>query len=290
MTEAVVNNTLIGGLIDTGSEVTAISWTWFLQHSGRPKLKPPNAIIKTATKEEARVQGVWSTCIQIKNKTIPVNILIIKGLSQDLIIGMDVLSKGKVTLDFSGTEWLPSSYDVLARRSYGLKVGQTRMVKAKVNPSRGGEVVVLNKWTGQDECYCVDDQGNFNLIISNLGTLDAEIRRGESLARQYKKTAGSPIPSQSRIPPPEPPGKKLMGVLRQISLESIPVQFQREYASLIKKFGSIFSQNELDVGKTGVVRQHVVLRDPNKITNVPPYRLAPHLRPVAEEYISKLLA
>ena len=83
--EAVIENHIVTGLVDTGSEVTAVSWNWFLRHSSRPKLTPTNIIIRTANRNSVHIKGVWKTIITIEGVEIKVDLVVIDGLSQDLI-------------------------------------------------------------------------------------------------------------------------------------------------------------------------------------------------------------
>ena len=286
--EAVLENHIVTGLIDTGSEVTAVSWNWFLRHSSRPKLETSNVIVRTANKDPVRIKGVWKSKIKIKNIELCADIIVIDGLSQDLIIGIDVLKKGKFNIDFSSKEWLPEPYDVLATESAKIKSGQTIQIKGRTSPTSSNEIVVLNKWTGQDECYALSKEGKVKMIVTNVGTLDTEIRRGESIARRYKTPDSPSNDSQSGTRGTGDQGKN--SSIATVSLSNIPENLRLSYKSLLEKYVDVFSTNELDVGKATIVKQRIVLKDPNKITNVPPYRLAPNLRPIAEEYIDKLLA
>ena len=73
-------------------------------------------------------------------------------------------------------------------------------------------------------------------------------------------------------------------------MDRIPLIFRKSYEKLLTDFADVFSKSETDLGKATVVKQRVTLKDPDKITTIPPYRMAPHLKAVADEYIDKMLA
>ena len=73
-------------------------------------------------------------------------------------------------------------------------------------------------------------------------------------------------------------------------MDRIPGHLCEKYKKSLLGYADIFSRFETDLGKADVIPQKITLIEPAKVTCVAPYRLAPHLRVVAEEYIDKMLA
>ena len=90
------------------------------------------------------------------------------------------------------------------------------------------------------------------------------------------------------IVPPET-RKKGMGSIEDVDMANIPDRYQREYKSLLRLFQDVFSLNPDDIGKVSVIRHKIELKDPTKISSVPPYRIPHNLQPVAAKYVQKLL-
>ena len=300
--DAVLDNHIITGLIDTGSEVTAVSWNWFLQYSSRPKLEPIDFYVNTATNQKSVVKGKWRTWLKIQNQSIPVDVVVIQGLAKDLIIGVDVLRRQGTLIDLHALEQKRElkgvQDDILAVKEIKLLPGENKIVKGKGNDCPSRDVLLLNKFTGQDELYRTDECSRCNILLSNLGILPAHIKKGESLARVYREVGAisGECHSQSKTQPNKsspPPGNMYppnLEFLKKINVNNIPSEMVRSFRQLMVSYQDIFSKTDTDVGKADAIKQRIVLKDPNKITCVPPYRMAPPLRKVAEDYIDKLLA
>ncbi len=71
-------------------------------------------------------------------------------------------------------------------------------------------------------------------------------------------------------------------------MSNIPNHFQPFYRNLIKQYSHIFSNHTYDVGRTGVIREDIVLKDESKITSTPPYQTPELLLPVVHNYIQNL--
>ena len=74
----------------------------------------------------------------------------------------------------------------------------------------------------------------------------------------------------------------------RIDLRKVPVELRPRYVRLLEKHKGVFASHTYDVGHCRVLPQKIVLKDPDKVSSTPPYRLAEHLRPVAEEYVKNL--
>merc|ERR1712016_504603 len=73
-------------------------------------------------------------------------------------------------------------------------------------------------------------------------------------------------------------------------MKNIPPQFKPRFAEMLRKYSAAFSRTDDEIGNCPIMPQKIELLDPTKITAKPAYRTPDALRPVAEEYVKKLVA
>ena len=76
------------------------------------------------------------------------------------------------------------------------------------------------------------------------------------------------------------------------SVSEVPMEYKNKFTSLIRKFKDVFSSDPDTVGRCDPgpgYRQKIVLKDPNRVAALKPYRVAPNLTHVVESYVLKLL-
>ena len=75
-----------------------------------------------------------------------------------------------------------------------------------------------------------------------------------------------------------------------INLNGVPVQYRRRYMDLLNRYRGAFSRDQWDIGRCSILKQRIVLSDPNVVCSTPPYRIPHHLKHVVEEYVENMLA
>ena len=78
--------------------------------------------------------------------------------------------------------------------------------------------------------------------------------------------------------------------LRKIDLSGVPKEYREKYLKMFRKFTDVFDDNCANIGKCGVMKQRIVLKDKTKIVSQPPYRTPPHLQKVYDDFIDTYLA
>ena len=71
--------------------------------------------------------------------------------------------------------------------------------------------------------------------------------------------------------------------------DTVPSQYKRKFGDLLQQYSDIFAINSDEVGKCGVIKSRIDLKNPDQVVARPPYRIPHHLSAVVDMYISKLL-
>ena len=77
---------------------------------------------------------------------------------------------------------------------------------------------------------------------------------------------------------------------KNVDLNGVPVRHHEDYLQLLNEFSDVFSLDPDDVGHCNIIKQRITLKDPNKVSCTPPYRIPHHLKEVVLKYVDKLLA
>lgn len=103
--QVVIKSQLTDALIDSGSEITAISEAFYLKNKGVledcPVLPVANTLISVAVgaRKQRIKQQIYLPC-QIGDVQLDITCLVIPNLNQDVILGCDWLKTSKANLDF----------------------------------------------------------------------------------------------------------------------------------------------------------------------------------------------
>ena len=96
-----VGNERCKALFDTGADSSLVSWRWFSERFKKDVLVPTTRRLLTASGQELEIMGTWRTTIQFKRRLVTTALSVIKGVSQDCIIGNDIMQKANVVLDMA---------------------------------------------------------------------------------------------------------------------------------------------------------------------------------------------
>ena len=78
-------------------------------------------------------------------------------------------------------------------------------------------------------------------------------------------------------------------VQKNADLSHVPNHMKEKFKSLLISFSDVFSRNHIDVGHCKSLPHEIVLKDPNKVVNIPPYRSPHFLQELQHEYVHQLL-
>jgi len=282
-----------GMLIDTGSEISAVSREWFLKLPRRPKLTAATGQITTAAGENAETMGYWDTDIMCFGKSVPVRLFVFPKLSQEGILGMDVLSQDILTFNANTQTLNLGTFDLKSKKQVKILEGQNALIPCESPPDFNGLLLMNNEINGQEEVYEKSKDKKLLVSVCNFSNEPIVIRRGQVLG------TGQSLSPELILEKTDAGfvSKKDFSILafstahlKRIIMDRIPLSVRKSYENLLADFADVFSKSETDLGKATIVKQRVTLKDPNKITTIPPYRMAPHLKAVADEYIEKMLA
>ena len=163
-------------LLDTGSEISAVSWNWFLHLTKRPKLRQTLGRITTAAGQDLKVMGVWDTACSILGKKVPGEIYVIKGLSQPGIIGVDVLHKADISLSGSTLPQL-----AVVTKRHVIQPGHTKIISCQNHLNYSGPVLFRNDLSEQDELYEIEKGEKIKVAVTNWGINVLEICRQDQI-------------------------------------------------------------------------------------------------------------
>ncbi len=139
-----------------------------------------------------------------------------------------------------------------------------------------------------------DDQGICSIRWQNAANIPYEIPRNQLLGechlladtsiRKDVKKKGLDLcpPSQPSSSTTHPTPSAL------IKLDHLSSPMRQRCEKIVNSYPDVFSLNPNDIGHAKVIPQQIMLKDANKVSCTPPYRLAPNLQPLVHEYVDKL--
>ena len=270
------------------------------------KLLPSMRRLQTASGQELTIKGILRAPMRLGNQIIMADLSVVKGVTQDCIIGNDIMCEAGVTIDMKRKKILFPKKNAPPREWVGtlkkrtlIPPLSTKIVKINIkgNPQEKNENAVCclleRSKTGEEfEMYpnVIRLNGNERTIIGNPTTETVVLTRGLEVC-----TVTPVDPKELKVQEYKKPGRvsevreSQNDVIQEIDFSRVPKEKKVEYRRLFNSFKGIFSRNELDVGRANVLQQTITLKDPAKISYTPQYRLPHHLKIIAEQYIDTLL-
>ena len=296
--EITILTKLIEALVDTGSEVTALSFSSYkaLPKHQRPPIHPLRYALTAANGTKINAQGLVRR-LPIKIQGLPLmhrNVVIIEDLSKPMIIGADLLKAENLTIDLKHG---------LYRRQPEIASVSTRHT---VEPH--AEMLVMAKTTLKDteivfepfeheNLLCVPlittttKHGTFPVLVLNPSNNTVVINRNKSLGCIETTHPTSVVKDITvNINSVNCANRKTSQLPSdQINLSHLANSKQQNtIRELLNTFPDVFSLDPNDIGHCTVLPQRVILKDQTKVANTPPYRIAPNLQPVVVQYVDKL--
>lgn len=309
-TNFLIEGKSINGLFDSGSSVTLVNWATYL-HLRRPgmKLKETKNVLKTASGEELRVRGQVNLSFTFGKRVCIRPTIVVEGLKSQVIIGNDTMRTEGFILDPARqriTIRPPSNeFPVLIKKAYSIDAESEQLIECIFDTTT--DLTDMDLLTTEDFIDPVLHQSlevveglfrgnasrNGSLVIANVSSEPVYIPKrtqigtvktagGYELIELIDETEEMINQSVMRKPPSV--------TSNDIDLSHIPVPYRSAYLGLMNKYRDIFAWKPGEVGDADIVKQSIILKDPNSVASIPPYRLNPNLRVIAEKYVEKLLA
>ena len=291
----------VSALFDSGSEVTAISWQTFCKLKSGKKILGTSHDVNAANGSKMTVMGQVYLNFVVGSKKCFRPVLVIKGMMNDFILGADTMQAENILLDMGRKKIICKKKrndelksEALTLSEHRISPGMEKMIECQANVQRLNEVLITGKEHGIEVTPSVwkitSDQRVFVPVL-NAGNEDVVIKRNQGIAdveNFYGERTFNVTELCSSIKEQRTSNEPITE--NHVDLSGIPEQVRPGYLKLLNVYRSIFSQDVSDIGRCNVVKHKLILKDQNKVANVPQYPIPYHLKHVALKYVEKLLA
>jgi len=289
-------------LFDTGSTLTLLNWKAFLALKGRGlTLEESKTSLSSATGDLLKVRGELDVLLKIGSHECIRPVVVVEGLQVSCIIGNDTMCSEGIIMDparhkisirppSSKAAVMTASHctipphseqKVICSFSTNFGPGEallTANAEAVYAISADLEVLDSVQRTHQNQVFC---------MMTNNSSQPIKVGRGVTVASAMSIGAVK----QLRLAPHSSTSVPLRPLIaeKDVDLTNVPGQWKSAFLALVRSYSDIFSLDPDDVGRCPVLPHNIVLKNPEKVACVPPYRLPGHLKHLAEEYVDKLM-
>ena len=305
---AVVNDKPVYCLIDTGATLTIISTkVWELIDQLSSALAPFSQIISTATGSPIEVSGKARVQIKMAKSLCYIDV-IVANIENDLIVGLDFLKKMDCKIDVAkGTLTIQGQTIQLDCLGY---VGCSRIIASEMVqlPPLSERIIsgtMVESSLNKDKLCIIEPSESFvkkgkalvartltfsqdrvPIRVMNMTDEVCDIYPGTNLAK------ASSVSEVQKVKPTNPQtGKTVpdhLTDLYQRAVEGLSGDQQHQVAKLLNKYSSVFSENDDDIGRTGVLKHKIPTADARPIKQ--PLRRVPyHMQKEMDDQIESML-
>ena len=302
-----IEGTQYQALMDSGSSISMIDSgvAEELQSKGIKLLPPPDLRLFGANKSRLNLEGCMHVELQFTpRKRVLWNMLVIKGLSQPVLIGTDVMHKLNMSLNH-GTRSVsfpstPPENVVSTNRSWSIDSKAEKMIFVQTTDFDIGEEIFVEEFKSKEELILQPGLtrvvpngagGAIPLIVANIGDTATRVPRKWEIG---KVTRAGQL-NKAKLKEEVPGQQDIVYTLTEkeirdlFPLKEIPVEHRGTFLNMLIKYRDVFSKDKLDIGNCVVLPHKLELIDPNKVVNLPPHRIPPNLQPVVLDYVDNLL-
>ena len=311
-----VNDRPVQGLWDSGSDVTCLAQREFNLMKDRPPLKPYDSNLVAANGHSLHVLGTANLRYRVGEREFTWDTIIVRNLKSPLIIGLDLMEHHSVAIYVgkreisvgpdansarstvhSGPQSIPFDPTVgSCSREFSVNPYEAARIEVVTKEKPGAKILVKGPYIDEGVCE-VNHKGQVSVLLQNR-TYDKIRIKGRTplcvIERlnpvQIRSPYGSPVPTETNLCTVQ------RGIPLHLSdsnlepiLKNIPAMVKGRFASLLRKYQKAFSATVDEIGKCHAIKQRIELLDPNLVTAKAPYRIPEALKPVAFEYVHKLL-
>ena len=321
MSDVTINGTKINCLWDSGADITVCSYATWRKLKNRPMLMRYNHGLSTANGGPIQVRGYAKLRLKIGNYECYHETVVLDDLRTDFIIGVDLMEKHNYTLDIGNKKIKRSmvsingildkpGYDIQSPRNFRLEPLQVASIQVKPplamrNKPPGTKFLVSGEWIPDGLCEIEkDSNGTFaKLVICNKTVLPVNLSRGEAIGHGEEvldtQTVNELVTNGASLRDGQEQQHKKGEVIKKKRIipedminkacENVPTQYKSQFANLLQKYSDVFSINSDEIGKCGVIKSRIDLKDKDEVVARPPYRVPHHLSAVVDIYVTKLL-
>ena len=304
---ACINGKPVSCLVDTGATLTIISSrVWETIRDVPQNLNSFEQVISNASGSPIDVKGKTEVQIKVSKSSCYMGV-IIADIDNEAILGLAFLAKNNCKIDIAqGNLTFQNETIKLDHIGY---IGCSRVIATELVqiPPRS-EMIVKGSMTDStlgDGRLCIIEpadsflQRDTALVAKSLSYSQSEIPvRVMNLTDEvYKIHPGTNIAQASSVIEVQtvkaktPPQNNVSSHLNDLFLrtvEGMNTDQQKQVAGLLNKYSSVFSENDDDIGRTGVLKHKIPTRDVQHIKQ--PLRRVPyHMQKEMDEQIDKLL-
>ena len=301
-----IHDVPVQSLFDSGSDATCLAWRKFCLMKNRPQLRPYHSRLTAANGEDLDVAGVADLRYTIGRKTITWGTIVVRNLKSESIIGVDLMhhhdiciNMGKRLISVGEGKGNTLRVDPTIGRSskeYRINSCEAARVELSTVEAPGTPLMVRGPFIEEGVCE-VNHQGKATVLLTNrlhepiVVQRRAPLCRFEPISREACKnpltTQNGPPCTVSSIQKGNP--DHLSDNILSPVMKNIPPEFKQRFAMMLRKYSAAFSRTDEEIGNCPVMPQKIELLDPSRVTAKPAYRTPDALRPVAEEYVKKLV-
>ena len=317
--EILVNGKKVHGLFDTGAMCSCGSLDFFNSLPKKPRLIPYHNTLTAANGQEITSRGVARLTFKLKDYTFNHDVVILDKLKTNLIIGVDIMRRHGLVIDVAKRKIFrsPSTGSKtinepggIAKKDIILEPLQA-MVMELSNPLDGpiGQQYLVNGPHVPQGITEKNKMGKSNILIVNKELVPIQIKRGDRLCYFEAVNESDVVHDRHIIDMIEKDIVVKGGGLHYDSsntvntnkvqllpdkdidaaITEVPTTYRNRFKSLIKSFSDIFSVDPNSIGCCDILKQKITLVDKNQVACTNPYRIAPNLIHIVENYVIQLL-
>ena len=228
------------------------------------------------------------------------SVFVMKHLNSKMLLGADFLNKNEILLDSKNGILIPATQvirkaqvcNTILNESITVPAMTERKVRVSTEKNLSKSSALFLPRINEMEAAVieVDATGGSSVILMNDSVCDKFFPRGHkvghaeavSVEQIFADVTWKEVSEACQV-------SAATKVEVPVPLLHLPTNLQQKYREVIKANAQAFSLRPEEIGHCKVLPQSIILKDPNSITNIPPYRIAPNLQPVVENYVQNLL-
>ena len=310
-TTAKLNGHDVDCLVDTGATLSLVSTrVWNMIDGQSHNLDEFSTEIVSASGNPIDIKGQTTVNLLINNNTMCTCVVIVADIEADVILGLDFMKKERIQIDIE-TNSLFIQGKKCPMNCYG-SLGCYRIVVAeKIEVPARSEVLVQGKVPVKDvlkEDLCliepiekafetekciaakslVHGSQSIPLRMMNLTNEVQTVYPGTHVATASPVTEVQKLKSKSKC---VRDNVKVPAHLRDLytrTIAGLNLDQQRQVANLLSKYSDVFSKNDSDVGRTGIIKHKIPTGNAQPIKQ-PPRRVPVHMNAEVDSQITEML-
>ena len=304
---ACINGKPLSCLVDTGATLSIISSrAWEAMDISSSTLTTFEQVISNASGSPIEVKGKTRVQIKVSKSTCNMDV-IIADIDNEAILGLDYLkrngckidtAKGDLTIQDETVKLDHVGYvgccRITAQDRIQIPPRSEKIIQAKMSDStfEEGKLCIiepaqsfLEKGMALVAKSLAYSQKEIPVRIMNISDEVCQIFPGTNIAEASSVVEVRTVKSETSKPKHVP---SHLSDLYQRTIEGMNKEQQKKVANLLTKYSSVFSENDNDIGRTGVLKHRIPTQNVQPIKQ--PLRRVPyHMQKEMDEQIDKLL-